>query len=137
MVDKAVWAQLNAVNRNTNRAIRHTPDAKQYGREDYWAIPTGRGARGDCEDYVLAKRSALIEAGVSPDALSIAIVRTRWGELHAVLLVATDRGEMVLDNLSQWVRRWDTVDYDWLERQVGSDLLTWRTVVDAGRSEAA
>lgn len=137
VVDKAVWAQLNAVNRNTNRAIRHTPDAKQYGREDYWAIPTGRGARGDCEDYVLAKRSALIEAGVSPDALSIAIVRTRWGELHAVLLVATDRGEMVLDNLSQWIRRWDAVDYDWLERQVGSDLLTWRAVTGAGRSEAA
>ena len=137
VVDKALWAQLNAVNRNTNRAIRHTPDAKQYGREDYWAIPTGRGARGDCEDYVLAKRSALIEAGVSPDALSIAIVRTQWGELHAVLLVATDRGELVLDNLSQWIRRWDTVGYDWLERQVGADLLTWRAVADAGRAEAA
>lgn len=135
-VDKAAWAQLNAVNRNVNRAIRHTPDAKQYGREDYWAIPTGREARGDCEDYVLTKRSALINAGVDPDTLSIAIVRTRWGELHAVLLVATDRGELVLDNLSPWIRRWDTVDYDWLERQVGSDLLTWRAVASAGAAEA-
>lgn len=128
-LDAAAWRTLNDINRNLNRAIRHTPDERQFGRADHWAVPSGRDARGDCEDYVLAKRRAALRAGFPPEALSIALVRTRWGELHAVLLVATDRGEMVLDNLSPRVLRWDQVDYVWLERQVAGDALRWARVV--------
>ncbi len=56
------------------------------------------------EDYVLAKRRALIQAGISPSALRIAYVKTRGGEGHAILVVKTDRGEFVLDNLNGKVR---------------------------------
>lgn len=116
---------LQTINRRINRAIRRASDAETFGREDLWVLPTGPRARGDCEDYVLAKRRALIEAGVAPNALSIAIVRTRRGETHAVLLVATTEGELVLDNLSPWVLRWDQAPYDWLERQAPGRALTW------------
>ncbi len=130
-LSKAVWGDLNEINRGWNRAIRHLDDNRQFDKNDYWAIPTGQVLRGDCEDYVLTKRRALITAGYPQEALSIALVRTRWGELHAVLLVATDEGEMVMDNLSPSISRWDAVDYDWLERQVGGDAMDWRTVVKA------
>jgi predicted transglutaminase-like cysteine proteinase len=70
---------LTQVNRSLNRRIGRNSDVALYGREDVWTIPTGDRAQGDCEDYVLAKRQALIEAGVSADALSIAVVRTRRG----------------------------------------------------------
>jgi len=116
---------LEAVSRRFNRAIRRASDADAYGREDVWVLPDGRRPAGDCEDYVLAKRRALIEDGVDPAALSIAIVRTRRGETHAVLLVATPDGERVLDNLSPWVLPWREAPYEWLERQAPGQPRIW------------
>lgn len=116
---------LEGVNSRINRAIRRSSDLDTFGALDVWNAPSGPRARGDCEDYVLAKRRALIEAGVDPDLMSIALVRTRRGEAHAVLLVQTDDGEQVLDNLSPWVIRWDQAPYEWLERQTPGSPLTW------------
>lgn len=118
-------ADLEALSRRINRAIRRSSDADAYGREDVWVLPEGRRPRGDCEDYVLAKRRALIEDGVDPAALAIAIVRTRRGETHAVLLVTTRDGEQVLDNLSPWVLPWREAPYEWLERQAPGQPLIW------------
>lgn len=122
---------LEAINRRINRAIRRSSDEATFGAADVWAAPTGARARGDCEDYALAKRRALIETGVDPDLLSLAIVRTRGGEIHAVLLVRAQDGEYVLDNLSPWVVRWDSAPYDWLERQTPGAPLVW-TRLEAG-----
>jgi predicted transglutaminase-like cysteine proteinase len=124
IADAAVQ-RLETVTRRVNRAIRRASDADAYGRADVWIIPQGQGAAGDCEDYVLAKRRALIEDGVDPAAMSIAIVRTRGGELHAVLLVATPEGERVLDNLTPWVLLWNEAPYEWLERQAPGQPLVW------------
>jgi predicted transglutaminase-like cysteine proteinase len=41
---------------------------------EHWDI--GADGYGDCDDYALAKRMALIEAGLPMRALRIAIVRT-------------------------------------------------------------
>ena len=123
--DRAGWKLVNGVNRRVNRSVRQTADSRLYGVEDFWTLP-GAG-RGDCEDFVLAKREALIEAGVPAEVLSIAIVETRWGESHAVLLLASDRGEYVLDSLSPWVSRWDRLDYAWKERQRPGHPFDWVT----------
>ena len=124
-LDKAGWQLVKSINRTVNRRIRRGSDARTFGVEDFWQAPTEAGARGDCEDYVLAKRADLISAGIPADTLSIAIVTTRWGESHAVLLVATDTGEFVLDNLSPWISRWDQVDYVWQERQAPGRIFDW------------
>ena len=124
-LDKAGWQVVKTINRMVNRRIRQGSDARTFGVEDFWQAPTEAGARGDCEDYVLAKRADLIRAGIPADTLSIAIVTTRWGESHAVLLVATDTGEFVLDNLSPWISRWDQVDYVWQERQAPGRIFDW------------
>lgn len=122
-LDRAGWLLVNGINRRVNRAIRQIADDRLYGVADFWAVPAA--GRGDCEDFVLAKREALISAGVPSEALSIAIVTTRWGESHAVLLLASDQGEYVLDSLSPWVSRWDRVDYSWRERQRPGQPFDW------------
>lgn len=127
-LDRAGWRLVNGVNRRMNRGIRNASDARLYGREDHWTLPTGDQPQGDCEDYVLAKRAGLIAAGVPAGALSIAIVETTWGESHAVLLLASDQGEYVLDNLSPWISRWDRVDYRWRERQAPGRPFDWVSV---------
>lgn len=117
--------RLNEINRGVNRAIRPTSDQAVFGEADHWSIPTGRRASGDCEDYVLAKRQALIDAGAPAEALSIAVVETSRREIHAVLLVATSEGEVVLDNLSPWIVSWSKTSYRWLQRQAPGSALTW------------
>ena len=49
------------------------------------------------------------------------MVRTRCGEGHAVLLVATDQGALVLDSLSPWIVGWQEAPYAW----VGSPASPW------------
>lgn len=84
---------LQRVNNRVNRAIRPRAD----GKVDVWTV----GARsGDCEDYVLTKRRDLINAGLPPSSLRIAFVKTRRGEEHAILVVNTSQGKLVLDNLT-------------------------------------
>ena len=119
--------ELNVVNRVINSLIVQAPDIDVYGVADYWAEPLADGARrvGDCEDYVLEKRRALIARGVPESALSIAVVRTRRNESHAVLLVETDKGELVLDSLSPWVTGWRETGYRWVERQAPGAPMIW------------
>ncbi|MDP3175123.1 MAG: transglutaminase-like cysteine peptidase [Phenylobacterium sp.] len=136
-LSSTLWTQLNRVNNQVNRRLVSMPDRTNYGVEDRWALPITDGdGRGDCEDYVLEKRRALLHAGLPQSALSIALVRTRWDEIHAVLLVETDRGTMVLDSLSSKVSHWSALDYRWLVRQSPDDPANWVEVKNRSRLAA-
>lgn len=92
-----MMATLKRVNARVNSAIAPRND----GAADVW---NASATSGDCEDYVLAKRRALIKAGLPASALRIAHVKTRRGEGHAILVVKTSNGDFVLDNLNTSVR---------------------------------
>ncbi|WP_375450527.1 transglutaminase-like cysteine peptidase [uncultured Devosia sp.] len=87
---------LRQVNSTVNRAIRPRRDSA-----DIWQL---NPRSGDCEDYVLSKRSALIHQGVPSGSLRIAYTHTRGGTPHAVLIVRTTEGDYVLDNLNNSVK---------------------------------
>jgi predicted transglutaminase-like cysteine proteinase len=124
-----VLKTLGKVNRKVNGRIRSVSDSEAYGVSDFWALALDRPGRfGDCEDYVLEKRRELMRRGYSDKVLSIALVRTRWGQDHAVLLVNTDRGEMVLDSLSPWISPWHETGYSWTSRQSPLDPSVWIAV---------
>lgn len=137
-MNSALWARLNRVNDQINHAFRATTDLATYGQADYWATPIKDGVRtGDCEDYVLEKQRALLAAGLPREALNIAVVVTAQGETHAVLLVATSKGEFVLDNMTPWVKPWNETGYRWRQRQVGGDPFKWVMVQDPSRRYVA
>jgi predicted transglutaminase-like cysteine proteinase len=120
------WALITRTNDQVNRAIAQRPDLEAYGVPELWSTPIEAGQRyGDCEDYVLEKRRALIAAGLPREALSIAVVNTVKGESHAVLLVETAAGAYVLDNLTPWVLPWTKTAYQWRERQVAGSAANW------------
>ena len=119
----ASWATLRQVNDSYNRAIRPKDDIIHYGRAEYWNIPTD--GYGDCEDYALSKRKALIDAGFPAPALRIALVMTRDAERHAVLTVTTEQGDFVLDNLRRDIIGWDQTGYEWIERQDPARAWGW------------
>ena len=128
------WQALQNVNERINHALRPMDDKRHYGRAEYWNIPTD--GYGDCEDYALSKRKALLDAGFSEAALRLAIVLTRSRERHAVLTVTTDHGDFVLDNLGNAITGWDQTGYQWLERQDARQAWLW-TAYDADRADAA
>lgn len=94
-------AQVEAVNRYVNRAVRFVDDSRQYGREDFWsaASETLRRGRGDCEDYAIAKLQMLRAAGFADRDLYLVIAKdlVRRSD-HALLVVRAAGRLMVLDN---------------------------------------
>lgn len=122
----AALADLERVTRDVNARIVSARDRTRFGENDHWDLPLSRGdGRGDCEDYVLEKRHALIGLGYPQDALSIALVRARRNETHAVLVVETTAGAYVLDSFSSRVLPWSAVTYRWVVRQSPDDPAVW------------
>jgi predicted transglutaminase-like cysteine proteinase len=89
------------------------------------------GKRLDCVGYVKRKRDALIAAGIPAEALSAAVVVTPGRVSHTLLLLSTEAGDVVLDNLEYDVVKWDRTDYVWVEREIagpardGSTRWAW------------
>jgi predicted transglutaminase-like cysteine proteinase len=124
----ALWKQIVAVNVGVNAAVKPMNDIDIYGKDEVWAYPVGTG---DCEDYVLEKRRDLMRQGLSLSNLLITVVRKPDGEGHAVLTVRTDKGDFVLDNLTNSVRQWDQTGYRFLKRQATNHTGRWVTIRDS------
>jgi predicted transglutaminase-like cysteine proteinase len=121
-----------------NRAV----NAWRYRREarDYWYIPTFapdgwpelRADGFDCEDQALTKRMILARDHRIPlGALRLALC---WAgaTFHAVLLICTTRGELVMDNglVTGFVVPWDRFRVGWFCRWAGRG--TWETIFTPG-----
>ncbi len=118
------------INRVINRKVREISDLHQYGRSEVWALPTARG--GDCEDFALAKKRALVEAGLPPERLLIASVLDRSRNPHAVLVLRTGEGDLVLDNLTDRIVGWQATAYTFLRMQDPARPGSWQAVLAGG-----
>lgn len=124
-----IYDQIAATNIRANRSILPLDEGKV---KDYWKFPE---VTGDCEDYCLLKQRELAEAGVPMGAMPLAAVRTPRGEWHAVLLVHTDRGTLVLDNKSDAALFHDQTGYDYVFVQRPDDMMRWtRFAMDTDNS---
>ncbi len=121
-----IWSRIVDVNLAVNRSVRPMNDIDIYGKDEVWAYPTS--GVGDCEDYVLEKRRLLVRGGMSLADLLITVVRKPDGEGHAVLTVRTDKGDFILDNLTDKVRQWDQTGYRFLKRQAEDHTGRWVTI---------
>jgi predicted transglutaminase-like cysteine proteinase len=118
-------ALLDRVNRSVNAAI--APIHKGYGRNlaEAWTIAP---LAGDCNDYAVTKRHELLRSGLPAKALRLAAVKTSSGIGHLVLLAATTKGELVLDNLTEAIVPWQEADYQWKKIQSAEDARSWYEV---------
>lgn len=121
------WRELRDINSFANRIVSPATDIDFYRREEVWALPE---TYGDCEDYVLLKRKWLIERGWPTGALLVTVVFDEAGDGHAVLLVRTDRGELVLDNKTDEIRGWFDTAYRFVKRQSVGNPNRWVSVGD-------
>lgn len=122
------WRQLVETNNRLNTEIVPITDLDYYQVGELWTYPDGYG---DCEDFVLAKRRQLIQYGWDPSTLLIAVVRQSNGDGHAVLMVRTDRGDLVLDNLDSTIRVWRETPYQFIKRQSQRNAGEWVLIDDS------
>lgn len=108
------FRRIVAINAGINRVMRQVTDQRLYRLADKWTV--GKRA-GDCEDLALEKRRRLIAAGFPSSAVLLAIGRNGRGEMHAVLVVRTDKGDYVLDNIIKDVRPWRHAVFDGIKMQ--------------------
>jgi predicted transglutaminase-like cysteine proteinase len=111
--------RMAAINVSVNKAIR--PLADPPGQE-VWIVG---GAAGSCHDYAVTKRKELLEAGFSSKAVRLAVAFTGDGQGHAVVVVRTNQGDMVLDNRTSAIRRWDRTDLRWVKIESTANPRFW------------
>jgi predicted transglutaminase-like cysteine proteinase len=116
--DSHLLATLHNVNRRINKSMIARRDG---GGRDVW---TPNAGVGDCEDFALAKREALIRAGVAPSSLRLTYVKTPAGEDHTVLVVKTTTATWVLDNLTSAILPLSRSGLK-VVSMAGSDPLRW------------
>jgi predicted transglutaminase-like cysteine proteinase len=116
---------LKRVNHSVNLSI--IPTIKNYGTNlgDGWTIAPDTG---DCNDYAVTKRHELLESGLPSKALRLSVVKTASGIGHLVLVVVTTKGDVVMDNLTELIRPWQSTDYHWLKIQSATDSKFWYEV---------
>lgn len=101
VVDFNKWyGVISGTNLRVNQLVEYATDQVIHGVDEYLGYPTLVDGQyyGDCDDYVLLKRRWLLDNGVPLGAMRIAAADTAAGEAHAVLLVSTSEGDLVLDN---------------------------------------
>ena len=122
-LDARTWKTLNAVNRKVNTTIKPRTDMEHWGVVDRWDLPDD-GA-GDCEDFQLLKRKILVEQyGMPKRAFRMTVVIDELGEGHAVMMVRTDEGDLILDNKRSAILPWHETGYVFVKRE-GQDGREW------------
>ena len=106
-----VEKQLREINRFFNQ-FEYREDRDHWGEEDYWATPGEfiGTARGDCEDFVVAKYFALRRLGVPDERLYLTYVKAlRQNVAHMVLSYFPTPSSIpqILDNYDPRILRAD------------------------------
>lgn len=122
---KSNWKKVVSVNFKVNTAVRPMTDLEIFGVKERWEVPTDRG---DCEDYVLAKKLELARSGLPLGAMRVTVVYDENDGGHAVLTLVTDRGDFILDNNNNQVLRWQEAELTYLKRQKPGNLLSWESL---------
>ena len=117
---------LKEVNDLVNASI--VPEHNEMGLAgEKWEIAP---SRGDCNDYAVTKRSELLDRGWPARVLLLSEVVTSWGEHHLVLVVRTNAGDLVLDNMTRSVRQWSKAPYQWVRMQTPQNPNYWATIAE-------
>lgn len=97
-VAKVTLMDVARVNKVINEGIAPAKD-----QDERWTVfPADR--RGDCDDYAVSKRAALMALGMPADAMRLElgeVYRNNKWTPHLVLVVKVEGHEWVLDNLER------------------------------------
>ncbi len=114
------WSELQSVQTEVDASIAYVPS-------DSW---DPLSSAGDCKTYAAKTVLALLDRGGPAGAMRIATAfvndgSAQQGASHAVVLVDTDRGTIVLDSRQASPRPWESLSYIWLSAEVPGGNGDW------------
>lgn len=117
---------------SVNADVNHLPSGIALAGEPWRVISDRSDAPGVCTDFAVTKLHRLALAGVPRGAMSLAYLHIDGAPArmnHLVLLVRTDRGIYVLDNLTDELWRVEQEwRYHWVSRQEFGEPQVWRAM---------
>jgi predicted transglutaminase-like cysteine proteinase len=116
--------ELAAVNTHINRTIKPERNLGGLATERWLLYPP----TGDCNDYAVTKRHELLARGWPSGTLLIAVVIVPGTGGHAVLVVRTDAGDLVLDSLRGNLTPWDRLPYRWVRIEATDNPRYWKRI---------
>lgn len=122
MLDRQSWDRINHVNTYVNKTVLSVSDQDHWGVLDRWDYPDD--GLGDCEDIQLLKRRMLVDAGLPRRAMRMTVVIDEDGAGHAVMMIRTNYGDLILDNKRHDVLAWQETRYHFVKRE-GTDGVEW------------
>jgi predicted transglutaminase-like cysteine proteinase len=122
------WVDLKEVNQTVNRNIIAERNERGLAEETWLINPD----RGDCNDYAVSKRHEPLDRGWPARALLLSEVVTSSREHHLVLVVRTNSGDLVLDNMTPQIRPWSRAPYRWVRIQLPNKPRYWATIAGRG-----
>ncbi|GLI91671.1 transglutaminase-like cysteine peptidase [Methylocystis echinoides] len=126
----AALKKIARVNAWVNKSIQPVTDEEHWATVDAWDYPAD--GKGDCEDYALLKRRMLIAKGFPSEALLLTVVKEANGDGHSILTIHTNRGDYVLDNLTDEVKPWTQTPYRFVKRQSQENPNIWVALSEPG-----
>lgn len=123
---EALYEELEGVEDEVNKSIIWLSDQSNFGRKEYWSLP--RHGLGDCEDYALLKRQMLLKKGWPAGAFRLMKVMEWNGAVHMVLVVSTNKGDLILDNMAYEIRSWEDMPYASIRVQNLKNPTVWNRV---------
>lgn len=114
------WNELASIQQQVDGSIT-------YGSTSSW---DPLASIGDCKTYSAATALALLERGWPAGAVRVATAfvndgSAQQGASHAVVLVDTDKGTIVLDSRQAGPRPWESLSYIWLSAEVPGSHGSW------------
>jgi predicted transglutaminase-like cysteine proteinase len=90
-------------------------DLQHWGVKDHW--DQAEDGYGDCEDYQLLKRKQLVDAGVPRRTMLMTVAWDAYHEGHALLMIRTNIGDLILDNARDEILLWKETGYQFVKRE--------------------
>ena len=114
------WSELQSVQTEVDASIAYVPS-------DSW---DPLSSAGDCKTYAAKTVLLLLDRGWPAGAMRIATAfvndgSAQQGASHAVVLVDTDHGTIVLDSRQGSPRPWESLSYIWLSAEVPGGHGNW------------
>jgi predicted transglutaminase-like cysteine proteinase len=125
-LDTARGTELAEVNRNVNGMIKPQENHGDVTSEEWLLFPH----LGDCNDYAVTKRHELLMRGWPMYSLLLAEVAIPSGEHHLVLIVRTEKADLILDNLNKDIQPISQSEYRWIRAQQPKNPKFWSTIRD-------
>ena len=120
------YKELVRIDHWVNKEVKPLSAMDHWGVINKWDYPVD--GYGDCNSYALLKRKLLMEDGFPRQALLLTVVLDTHGDGHNILTVKTNRGEFVLDNLTNAIKPWNETGYWFVKRQSQTDPNVWVSI---------